>query len=107
MIALLAMINKIQEDDIGYYWKLDTPVNNKVEEWKKQCLKYCQHLEKDPFNIIRDLCINMNNHQNTFFHQFENFLNPPLAVLGVNLKNFQINKICHFANHPYLCKGLN
>ncbi|SFV88532.1 hypothetical protein MNB_SUP05-SYMBIONT-5-590 [hydrothermal vent metagenome] len=30
----------------------------------------------------------------------------PLALLGVDLKNFQINKICHFANHPYLCKDL-
>ncbi|SFV89141.1 hypothetical protein MNB_SUP05-SYMBIONT-5-146 [hydrothermal vent metagenome] len=48
----------------------------------------------------------MNNHQNTIFHQFENFLKTPLTLLGVDLKNFQINKICHFANHPYLCKGL-
>ncbi|NYT28452.1 MAG: hypothetical protein H0A76_11660 [Candidatus Thiodubiliella endoseptemdiera] len=24
----------------------------------------------------------------------------------MDLKNFQFNKICHFANHPYLCKGL-
>ncbi|NYT28035.1 MAG: hypothetical protein H0A76_09180 [Candidatus Thiodubiliella endoseptemdiera] len=30
----------------------------------------------------------------------------PLALLRVDLKNFQFNKICHFANHPYLCKGL-
>ena len=55
---------------------------------------------------IRDLCINMNNHQNAIFHQFENFLKTPLALLGVDLKNSKINKICHFANHPYLCKGL-
>ncbi|SFV88281.1 Molybdopterin biosynthesis protein MoeA [hydrothermal vent metagenome] len=55
----------------------------------------------------------MNNHQNAIFHQFENFLKTPLALLGVNLKNSKINKICHFANHPYLsareathCKGL-
>ena len=48
----------------------------------------------------------MNNHQNTIFHQFENFLKTPLTLLGVDLKNSQINKICHFANHPYLCKGL-
>ncbi|MBA5248423.1 MAG: hypothetical protein FE834_02645 [Gammaproteobacteria bacterium] len=52
---IISNINKIQEDDIGYYWELDTPVNNKVEEWKKQCLKYCQHLEKDQFNIIKNL----------------------------------------------------
>ncbi|SFV85529.1 hypothetical protein MNB_SUP05-SYMBIONT-4-1018 [hydrothermal vent metagenome] len=44
----------------------------------------------------------MNNHQNTIFHQFENFLKTPLALLGVDLKNSKINKICHFANHPYL-----
>ncbi|SFV85828.1 hypothetical protein MNB_SUP05-SYMBIONT-4-400 [hydrothermal vent metagenome] len=55
----------------------------------------------------------MNNHQNAIFHQFEHFLKTPLALLGVDLKNAQINKICHFANHPYLsareathCKGL-
>ncbi|NYT28429.1 MAG: hypothetical protein H0A76_11515 [Candidatus Thiodubiliella endoseptemdiera] len=48
----------------------------------------------------------MNNHQNTIFHQITNFLKTPLALLGVDLKNFQFNKICHFANHPYLCKGL-
>ncbi len=55
---------------------------------------------------LRDLCINMNNHQNAIFHQITNFLKTPLALLGVDLKNFQFNKICHFANHPYLCKGL-
>ncbi len=38
--------------------------------------------------------------------QITNFLKTPLALLGVDLKNFQFNKICHFANHPYLCKGL-
>ncbi len=38
--------------------------------------------------------------------RFKNFLKTPLALLGVDLKNFQFNKICHFANHPYLCKGL-
>ena len=48
----------------------------------------------------------MNNHQNAIFHQFENFLKTPLALLRVDLKNSKINKICHFANHPYLCKGL-
>ncbi len=49
----------------------------------------------------------MNNHQNAIFHQITNFLKTPLALLGVDLKNFQFNKICHFANHPYLCKGLS
>ncbi|SMN11569.1 FIG01199357: hypothetical protein [uncultured Candidatus Thioglobus sp.] len=48
----------------------------------------------------------MNNHQNTIFHQFENFLKTPLALLSVNLKNSQLDKICHLDNHPYLCKGL-
>jgi len=47
----------------------------------------------------------MNNHQNTIFHQFEKVLKTPLALLGVDLKNSKINKIRHFANHPYLCKG--
>ncbi|SMN11916.1 FIG01199357: hypothetical protein [uncultured Candidatus Thioglobus sp.] len=48
----------------------------------------------------------MNNYQNTIFHQFDNFLKTPLALLGADLKNFQLNKICYFANHPYLYKGL-
>jgi hypothetical protein len=48
----------------------------------------------------------MNNRQNAIFHQFGSLLKTPLALLGVDLKNFQLNKICHFANHPYLCKGL-
>ncbi|SFV87327.1 hypothetical protein MNB_SUP05-SYMBIONT-4-819 [hydrothermal vent metagenome] len=55
----------------------------------------------------------MNNHQNAIFHQFEKVLKTLLALLGVDLKNSKINKICHFANHPYLstreathCKGL-
>jgi len=54
----------------------------------------------------RDLCIDMNNHQNAIFHQFKNCLKTPLALLGVDLKNSKINKICHFANYSYLCKGL-
>jgi len=41
----------------------------------------------------------MNNHQNTIFFQFGNFLKTPLALLGVGLKNPQFNKTCHFANH--------
>lgn len=49
----------------------------------------------------------MNNHQNTIFYQFGNLLKTPLALLGVDLKNAQVNKICHFvdaalrrSNHP-------
>ncbi len=61
---------------------------------------------KEYVDTSRDLCINMNNHQNAIFHQITNFLKTPLSLLGVDLKNFQFNKICHFANHPYLCKGL-
>ncbi len=64
----------------------------------------------------------MNNHQSATFHQIANFssntkqswVKTPLALLGVDLKNFQFNKICYFSNHPYLpargdthCKGLN
>ena len=78
----------------------------------------------------------MNNHKNTIFHQLESFLKIPLALLkdssqrtavnrpccmslallGVYLKKIQFNKrhtailwedkIRHFSNHPYLCKGL-
>ncbi len=49
----------------------------------------------------------MNNHQNATLHQLGGFLRTPLALLGVDLKNAQVNKICHFvyaslrrANHP-------
>jgi len=48
----------------------------------------------------------MNNHQNAIFYQFEKVLKTPLILLRVDLKNSKTNKICHFANHPYLCKGL-
>jgi hypothetical protein len=48
----------------------------------------------------------MNNHKNTTFHQLGNLLKTPLALLGMNLKKFQVNKICHFYNHPYLYKYL-
>jgi hypothetical protein len=42
----------------------------------------------------------MNNHQNAIFHQLGNFLKAPLALLEMNLKNAQVNKICHFINRP-------
>ncbi|SMN17303.1 hypothetical protein CRYPD_166 [uncultured Candidatus Thioglobus sp.] len=35
---------------------------------------------------IRDLCINMNNHQKSTFHPLGDFLNPALALLGQSLK---------------------
>jgi hypothetical protein len=44
----------------------------------------------------------MNNHQNTTLHQLGNFLKTLLALLGVDLKNAQFNKTCHFVNHPYM-----
>ncbi|OIR23942.1 hypothetical protein BGC33_08740 [Bathymodiolus thermophilus thioautotrophic gill symbiont] len=37
-------------------------------------------------SIIRDLCINMNNHQESLFHPLGNFLNPALALLGQGLR---------------------
>ncbi|NYT28169.1 MAG: hypothetical protein H0A76_09950 [Candidatus Thiodubiliella endoseptemdiera] len=30
----------------------------------------------------------------------------PLSPARVDLKISNLIKICHFANHPYLCKGL-
>jgi hypothetical protein len=33
-------------------------------------------------SIVRDLCINRNNHQKPTFHPFGDFLNPALALLG-------------------------
>ncbi|WP_257468807.1 hypothetical protein [Bathymodiolus thermophilus thioautotrophic gill symbiont] len=31
---------------------------------------------------LRDLCINIDNHQESTFHLLGNFLNPALALLG-------------------------
>ncbi|CAC9479931.1 hypothetical protein [uncultured Gammaproteobacteria bacterium] len=56
--------------------------------------------------IIRDLCINRNNHQKPTFYPLGYFLNPALALLGQGLKKSPIGQKLDFANHPYLCKGL-
>jgi hypothetical protein len=37
---------------------------------------------------------------------FDDFLNPALALLGQGLKKSPIGQKLDFANHPYLCKGL-
>ncbi len=57
--------------------------------------------------MIRDLCINRNNHQKPTFHPLGDFLNPALALLGQGLKKSPIGQKLDFANHPYLCKGLD
>ncbi|SGZ72525.1 hypothetical protein BTHERMOSOX_596 [Bathymodiolus thermophilus thioautotrophic gill symbiont] len=41
---------------------------------------------------MRDLCINMNNHQKSSFHPLGNFLNPALALLEQGLRNYQVGK---------------
>jgi len=56
--------------------------------------------------VFRDLCINMNNHQESSFHPLGNFLNPALALLGQGLRKSPSGQKLNFANHPYLCKGL-
>ncbi|CAC9458180.1 hypothetical protein [uncultured Gammaproteobacteria bacterium] len=58
------------------------------------------------FMPIRDLCINMNNHQKSTFHPLGDFLNPALVLLGQGLIKSPIWQKLNFANHPYLCKGL-
>ncbi|AYQ55910.1 hypothetical protein MS2017_0152 [Bathymodiolus thermophilus thioautotrophic gill symbiont] len=55
---------------------------------------------------FRDLCININNHQESTFHPLGNFLNPALALLGQGLRKSPSGQKLNFANHPYLCKGL-
>jgi len=45
---------------------------------------------------MRDLCIDMNNHQKSTFHQLGNFLNPALTVLGLGLRKSPIR-------HSVLC----
>ncbi|WP_138146165.1 hypothetical protein [Bathymodiolus heckerae thiotrophic gill symbiont] len=49
----------------------------------------------------------MNNHQKSTFHPLGDFLNPALALLGQGLIKSPIWQKLNFANHPYLCKGLN
>ncbi|WP_139458605.1 hypothetical protein [Bathymodiolus thermophilus thioautotrophic gill symbiont] len=49
----------------------------------------------------------MNNHQESLFHPLGNFLNPALALLGQGLRKLPSGYKLNFANHPYLCKGLN
>jgi hypothetical protein len=39
-------------------------------------------------------------------HPLGDFLNPALALLGQGLKKSPIGQKLDFANHPYLCKGL-
>ena len=56
--------------------------------------------------LLRDLCINKNNHQKPTFHPLGDFLNPALALLGQGLKKSPIGQKLDFTNHPYLCKGL-
>ncbi|CAB5496734.1 hypothetical protein THERMOT_569 [Bathymodiolus thermophilus thioautotrophic gill symbiont] len=36
--------------------------------------------------IIKDLCININNHQESTFYPLGNFLNPDLVLLGARFK---------------------
>jgi hypothetical protein len=56
---------------------------------------------------ILTICVNRNNHQKPTFHPLGDFLNPALALLGQGLKKSPIGQKLDFANHPYLCKGLN
>ncbi|CAB5494016.1 hypothetical protein THERMOT_44 [Bathymodiolus thermophilus thioautotrophic gill symbiont] len=40
--------------------------------------------------MFRDLCININNHQESTFHPLGNFLNSALALLGQGLRKSPI-----------------
>jgi len=40
------------------------------------------------------------------FHPLGDFLNPALALLGLDLRKSPIGQKLNFANHPYLCKDL-
>jgi hypothetical protein len=42
--------------------------------------------------LIRDLCINRNNHQKPTFHPLGDFLNPALALLGQALNKSPIGQ---------------
>ncbi len=58
----------------------------------------------------------MNNHKKPTAHQLSSFLNPALALLGLDLRKRPIRlkavllhterQALNFSNHPYLCKGL-
>ncbi len=55
---IITNIDKIQEDDIGYYWEMDMPTANKIDEWKKQCLLHCKNsLNKTQFDVIKELLL--------------------------------------------------
>ncbi len=48
----------------------------------------------------------MNNHKKPTAHQLSSFLNPALALLGLDLRKLPIWQALNFSNRPYLCKGL-
>ncbi|CAB5505367.1 hypothetical protein THERMOT_2141 [Bathymodiolus thermophilus thioautotrophic gill symbiont] len=50
---------------------------------------------------IRDLCININNHQESSFYPLGNFLNPALALLGQGLRKLPSGQKLNFVNHIY------
>ncbi len=56
---------------------------------------------------MRDLCTNMNNHQNPTFHSLDNFYQTSLRTTRTGLiRNHQLSKNQNSVNHPYLCKDL-
>lgn len=55
---IITNVNKIQEDDMSYYWNIDAPVSNKTDMWKQQCLLYCANsLNENQLNIIKQLLL--------------------------------------------------
>jgi len=44
----------------------------------------------------------MNNHQKSLLHPFGDFLNPALALLGLDLRKSPIGQKLNFANHLYV-----
>lgn len=55
---IIVNVNKIQKDDISYYWGIDAPINNKVDMWKQQCLLHCQNsLNESQLNTIKQLLL--------------------------------------------------
>lgn len=60
---IIDIVKTISEDDISYYWEIDTPINDCVFEWKKQCLKHCKDgLDKKQYLMIEKI---INNNKTT------------------------------------------
>jgi len=61
--SIIKIVETIPDDDIAYYWDMDSPVGDCVAEWKKQCLIHCKDsLDNQQYNEIEKI---INSNKNT------------------------------------------